>query len=246
MTPAPQRTESTSPLALTEIEQKILEYMVEFLRANTYQPSIRDIAQRFGIKSTKTVSEHLQSLADKGYLERDPSRSRGVRILGVELSTHAISVPCYRDLPDGNRGLMSEQVEMKVAVDRRLAGSAGSFFLRVRDEGLTALGFCDGDLILVEPAFMKELQDGDVVAARVTGDAVVGRFYRREGRIVLDTLHPADHPQVVDDAADFVLLGRVTALFRRLDRVPAVAAVAAVAAVGGVAAVAEVAAVTAH
>ena len=60
---------------LTEIEEKILDYMVSYLRENTYQPSIREIGERFGIKSTKTVSEHLQALAEKGFLERDPSRS---------------------------------------------------------------------------------------------------------------------------------------------------------------------------
>lgn len=227
MTPATQRTETTRPLPLTDIEQQILEYMVEFLRANTYQPSIRDIAQRFGIKSTKTVSEHLQSLADKGYLERDPSRSRGVRILGVELNTHAISLPCYRELPDGNRASVSEQLEMKVAVDQRLAGSVGSFFVRVRGEALAALGFEDGDLILVEPAFPEEIQDGEVVAARVKGGGVVRRISRREGRIVLDLAHPGHEPIVVENAKDFVLLGRVTAFFRRLGRVPLAASATA-------------------
>ena len=63
---------------------------------NTYQPSIREIGERFGIKSTKTVSEHLQALADKGFLERDPSRSRGVKILGMDLGADTVSVPCFR------------------------------------------------------------------------------------------------------------------------------------------------------
>ena len=50
--------------ALSEMERRILDFMVQYLRANTYQPSIREIGERFGIKSTKTVSEHLQALAD--------------------------------------------------------------------------------------------------------------------------------------------------------------------------------------
>lgn len=227
MTPPTQRTEATRPLPLTDLEQQILEYMVEFLRANTYQPSIRDIAQRFGIKSTKTASEHLQSLADKGYLERDPSRSRGVRILGVELNTHAISLPCYRELPGGGRTPVSEQLEMRVALDERLAGSMGSFFVRARGEELAALGFEDGDLILVEPAFPEDVEDGEVVAARVNGGGVVGRIYRREGRIVLDRAHPAQEPIVVENPKEFVLLGRVTAFFRRLGRVPVAASATA-------------------
>jgi len=54
--------------SLTDIERKILDYMVQYLRSNTYQPSIREIGERFGIKSTKTVSEHLQALADGAWL----------------------------------------------------------------------------------------------------------------------------------------------------------------------------------
>ena len=78
--------------ALPELEREILDFMVQYLRSNTYQPSIREIGRRFGIKSTKTVSEHLQVLADKGFLERDPSRSRGVKILGIDLNLSLIHI----------------------------------------------------------------------------------------------------------------------------------------------------------
>ena len=116
--------------SITEIERKILDFMVHYLRTNTYQPSIREIGERFGIKSTKTVSEHLQALADKGFLERDPARSRGVKILGVDLSAQTVSVPCYHELPQDRAGLRTEQAEMHLTLDRRLAGAKGSFFVR--------------------------------------------------------------------------------------------------------------------
>ena len=68
--------------SLTTLERRIYHYLIDFLAENTYQPSIREIGKRFRIKSTKTVSDLLQSLADKGFIERDPSRSRGVRLVG--------------------------------------------------------------------------------------------------------------------------------------------------------------------
>ena len=64
---------------LTAVERRVYHYLLDFLAENTYQPSIREIGKRFRIKSTKTVSDLLQSLANKGFIERDPSRSRGVR-----------------------------------------------------------------------------------------------------------------------------------------------------------------------
>jgi repressor LexA len=87
------------PKPLNDLERRVLDYVVEYLRNNTYQPSIREIGREFSIKSTKTVSELLQSLAVKGWIERDPSRSRGVRLLGVEMRARTVSVPLY-DSPD--------------------------------------------------------------------------------------------------------------------------------------------------
>ena len=67
---------------LTPLERRVYHYLIDFLAENTYQPSVREIGKRFRIKSTKTVSDLLGSLAAKGYIERDPSRSRGVRLIG--------------------------------------------------------------------------------------------------------------------------------------------------------------------
>ena len=139
------------PATLTELERKILDYMVLYLRTNTYQPSIREIGSRFAIKSTKTVSEHLQALADKGFLERDPSRSRGVKILGMDLHADTISVPCYRELPDDRVGIRTDRAEMFLTVDRRMAGSKGSFFVRARGDDLAFMGAYEGDFLLIEP-----------------------------------------------------------------------------------------------
>ena len=70
------------PEQLSTMERRVYHYLLDFLGENTYQPSIREIGTRFRIKSTKTVSDVLPSLAAKGYMQRDPARSRGVRLLG--------------------------------------------------------------------------------------------------------------------------------------------------------------------
>src|SRR5687768_3613055 len=99
------------PKPLSSLERRILDFIVEYLRRNTYQPSIREIARRFGIKSTKTVSEYLQSLADKGWIERDPSRSRGVRVIGLDMQALTVTVPHYDHL-DGNGDVPTNALEL--------------------------------------------------------------------------------------------------------------------------------------
>ena len=93
---------------LTQLERRVYHYMIDFLAENTYQPSIREIAKKFRIKSTKTVSDLLHSLANKGYIQRDESRSRGVRLLGFAASGSVQPVPYYGKVHAGEPALIPE------------------------------------------------------------------------------------------------------------------------------------------
>lgn len=202
---------------LSEIERKILDFMVQYLRANTYQPSIREIGRRFGIKSTKTVSEHLHALAEKGYLERDSSRSRGVRILGVDLSTDTVAVPCFSELPRNPEEASLDRELPRVSIDRRLGGEDGSFFLRAGPGDLAILGVEEGDLVLVTPVRSAQVDDGAVVVARTGSPALFHRLHRNGRGVTLESLGPDAERVVVEDPDDLPLFGRVAGFYRKLD-----------------------------
>ncbi len=206
---------------LTDIEGNILDYMVSYLRSNTYQPSIREIGERFGIKSTKTVSEHLQALADKGFLERDPSRSRGVKILGMDLDAPGIAVPCFSRLPEDGKGPRADRAESFLTMDRRLAGERGAFFVQATAEELAPLGCVEGDYILLRPASVSELQDGAIVAAKLEGRAGYYRFARNSSAIRFHPIGGRAAATEVEDATSVVVLGKVTGMYRRMDHLPA-------------------------
>jgi repressor LexA len=206
------------PEALTKIERRILNYLVDYLKENTYQPSIREIGKRFGIKSTKTVSEHLQSLADKNFIERDASRSRGVKILGMNLSPSVASVPLYGQIAAGVPVLLREDVVEEFEFDRKLVGSADAFLLQVKGDSMTGMGISENDMVLVEPVEEADLQNGDIVAARVDGDATVKRYFANGGKVVLEPANPAYAPILVHEHNDFTVLGRVSGLYRRFTR----------------------------
>lgn len=148
------------PEALTDLERRIFDYMVEYLRENTYQPSIREIGRRFGIKSTKTVSEYLQALARKGWVERDPSRSRGVKLLGIELGAGPVQ-------SDSARAVPLPSVTMEAYPSGRLVEATG--------EGARDLGSRRGDMLLVESADEAGLDDGDAVVCRYRGQVAAAR-----------------------------------------------------------------------
>lgn len=207
------------PEPLTKLERRILDYLIDYLRRNTYQPSIREIGRRFDIKSTKTVSEYLQSLADKGWIERDPSRSRGVKLLGIDLSPHTVTVPCYAGGAEvGPTG--------ELELDRRLAGGPGAFCVAMAGEEVPAFGMLGGDLLVAEPVIADELENGDLVVARIGGQMGVRRFYRRAGDEVLEPGTSDYPPALLRASGGVVVLGRVVSMVRRL-RAPVAASTSA-------------------
>jgi repressor LexA len=200
---------------LSKIERRILDYLVDYLKRNTYQPSIREIGKRFGIKSTKTVSEYLQALADKGYIEREASRSRGVKILGLNLERPAISVPFYGKIAAGQPALQPEYVASEFSVDPKLLGALDAFFLEVTGDSMEEMGIFSGDMVLVEPVREDELRNGEIVAARLGGESTVKRYFRRDDQVVLEPANTDYAPILVREYDDFTVLGRVGGLFRR-------------------------------
>jgi repressor LexA len=201
------------PKPLSTLEQSVLDYLIEYVRSHTYQPSIREIGAEFGIKSTKTVSELLQSLADKGWIERNSSRSRGVRLLGLNLEADIVSVP-HIDIHLSEPSL-DEPVD-SLALDRRIAGSTASFLVTMVGDDMRGDGIRDGDLLLVEPVPEDELIDGDLVLCRLEGEPSVRRIRHQDDAILLDPGHLDRPPALLEGRGSDEIVGRVGAVVRRL------------------------------
>ena len=207
------------PEQLTPLERRVYQYMIDFLAENTYQPSIREIAKQFRIKSTKTVSDLLHSLTSKGYIERDQSRSRGVRILGYAAAGQTQPLPFYGRINAGEPSLLPEHREGYITIDRRFVPSDDTFFMRVSGDSMVGRGILDGDYVMVSPS--ARAKDGDVVVARVGGQATVKTLTHRGMTLVLEPANEAERPVEVGPKDDFAVLGVVTGIFRPFyDRPP--------------------------
>lgn len=196
---------------LTQLERRVYHYMIDFLAANTYQPSIREIARKFRIKSTKTVSDLLHSLEHKGYIERDESRSRGVRLLGFASSGATQPIPCYARVQAGTPALAPEHRDGFVTMDRRFLPSEAVFMLRVRGSSMSGRGILDGDYVLVDPA--GEAKAGDIVAARLGEETLIKILARREPTVRLESAS-GDDALEISSHEDFSLLGTICGVFR--------------------------------
>jgi repressor LexA len=200
------------PEQLTQTERRVYEYLIDFLAEHTYQPSIREIGREFRIKSTKTVSDVLQSLARKGFIERDPSRSRGVRLVGYTGVGGTAAVPYYASVRAGEPPIDPAARAGHLVLDRRLAGSERSFMVRAVDDALKSRGVLTGDYVVVDPA--GALEDGALVAARSGADVVVRSWSSRDGGGVLTAPDSGIADLTPSPANGVTLLGVVTSVIR--------------------------------
>ena len=197
---------------LTTLESSVYHYLLDFTAQHTYQPSIRDIGKQFKIKSTKTVSDLLQSLARKGYIERDPARSRGVNLLGFGGALRTQPVPFYGKIHAGEPALLPEHRRDFITIDRRFTPSEDVYFLKVKGDSMVGRCITDGDYVMINPRAQPKEQD--IIAARIGEEATVKVYTRRGGSIVLEPANPAEREITITPAMDFSVLGVVCGVFR--------------------------------
>lgn len=200
------------PETLTPLEGSVYNYLLDFTAEHTYQPSIRDIGKQFQIKSTKTVSDLLQSLARKGYIERDPARSRGVRLLGFTGGGKTQPVPYYGKIHAGEPSIVPENRQGFITMDRRFVPAEEVFFLKVKGDSMIGRAIADGDFVMVNP--VAKAKENDIVAARIGEEATVKTLSKANGILVLSPANPAEREIEIKPGDDFGILGVVCGVFR--------------------------------
>jgi repressor LexA len=209
---------------LTRRQRMVLDTITSVMTDRGYPPTIREIGEALGIKSTNGVNDHLKALERKGFLSRDRSKSRAIRIpersaKKERWNDNVISIPLIGRIAAGAPILAEQNQEASFQVDRTLLGSARAsdvFILKVHGESMIGDGIFDGDLIFVEKG--NEARRGEIVAAMVDGEATVKRFYREDGRIRLEPSNPDMEPIFISEAdgRDTKIVGKVIGVFRQV------------------------------
>ena len=182
--------------------EKILEYVNEFMQENGYAPSVREIGAAVGLRSTASVSYHIQALQDKGLLSGPGEKGRK-RALSTGIRPGQI--PVIGVVTAGVPILAFENQEGTMAWD----GEPGCFALRVRGDSMINAGILSGDKVVVRP--QQTAMDGQIVVARIGDEATVKRLRRKNGQVWLLPENDAYEPI---DGSEAELIGLVKAVVR--------------------------------
>lgn len=192
-------------------QQKILEYIKSEIQTKGYPPSVREIANAVGLKSTSTVHGHLQRLEKRGLIHRDAMKPRAMEVVGdpnfARNSTTA--VPVVGRVTAGQPILAEENLEDYVSIPDIMLGDGDHFILLVRGESMIEAGILDGDYIVVRR--QQEANNGEIVVAMIDDSATVKRFYKENGHF---RLQPENHTMEPIYADHVTILGKVVSLYR--------------------------------
>lgn len=203
---------STLPLR----QQRILVTIRDWVLRHGYSPSTREIGDAVGLRSSSSVSKHLTSLEENGFLRRSTTMSRpiDVRVFLHEPSARepaddSVSVPVVGDIAAGTPISADEHVDDVLTLPRGLTGRGNVFGLRVRGDSMIDAAICDGDIVVVRQ--QSEAHSGQIVAAMIDGEATVKVYRRRNGHVYLEPRNPAYD---VIDGDTAVVLGNVVSVLR--------------------------------
>ena len=205
---------------LTTRQQTVLDVIKQWIRTRGYSPTIRELGKQLGIKSLRGVTTHLDAIAKKGFLRREP-RARSISLVDMlQPFEQALRIPVVGRIRAGEPALAQEHVEGHVVVDGAWLGGASRaedtphFALKVHGDSMINAGILDGDFVIVRQQSTAE--DGEIVVALLGDEATVKRLYKDADRVRLQPAHPSMQPIIVTKPQTVAILGKVVAVFRTM------------------------------
>lgn len=178
---------------LTELEKKILAYVRDTLAARDSSPTMTEIGEAMGIKSKGTVHRYVNSLIEKGYLEKSGSGWRNLAL--VESDGESVG-----SLPLAGRiaaGQPIEAIEGRESIDvNEMLVAPNRFVLKVVGESMIEAGILDGDWVVIESR--STARDGEIVVALIDNEEATLKRLRtgKDGMVELIPENSSMEPMI--------------------------------------------------
>lgn len=185
---------------LTGLEEKILQCITRYITQNGHAPTLVEIGKLLDIKSKGTVHRYVESLIDKGHLQRSGRSWRGIRLTG-EQNRRLTILPLAGRIAAG-RPIEAISDQQEINFSEMLLGT-DRYVLEVKGDSMIDAGILDGDLVVVRKA--ETADNGDIVVALIDhGEATLKRLRKHGDRVELlpanqsmaPMIYPADRVHI--------------------------------------------------
>lgn len=201
---------------LTKRQREVLDYVTQFIELYGYAPSYREIATHFSYGSVATVAEHIESLVNKGMLQKGDNEARSIQLVkadDLDISA-SVGLPILGLVAAGQPietlGTHHETLE----VPPFMVGRRNSYVLQVKGQSMVDEGINSGDYVVVQE---KEVpSNGDMVIALINGgEATLKRYFKEKGHIRLQPSNAAMEPIIIEAGTPIQIQGIVIGLIRK-------------------------------
>jgi repressor LexA len=177
--------------ALTDAQQELYDWLVEYIQNNQYPPSIRQMMKAMGLKSPAPVQSRLEHLRAKGYIEWTEGKARTIRMTQEARR----GVPILGAIAAGSLVDAFPDTDVEYLDLAGLSLKPTYFALRVRGDSMIDAMIDSGDIVILKPVSdPKALKNGTIVAARVQDQTTLKYFHRKGSKVTLQPANKAYEP----------------------------------------------------
>ena len=189
--------------------KKVLKFTTEYISENGFPPSVREICEACGIKSTATCHYYLKKLEESGEITVKGNKKRAIMVNGAS-KTPSIQVPVIGTVTAGTPIFAHENLEEYLPLPTEFGDEDELFMLKVKGDSMIEAGIFDGDKVIVKK--QNSCNNGDIAIAYFDECATVKRFFKKDDHIVL---HPENSTMSDIILPDVTILGIVVGLMRK-------------------------------
>lgn len=200
------------PGKISAKQQQILDYIKEEILEKGYPPTVREICEKVGLRSTSSVHSHLNTLEENGYIRRDATKPRAIEIMDDEFGLtrrEMTNIPVIGRVAAGEPLLAVENIKNYFSLPTEFLPNCETYILEVKGESMINVGFFEGDYLIIEKTNVAK--NGDIVVALIDDSVTVKRFYKENGYIRLQPENDTMDPIIVDNCT---IVGKAFALYR--------------------------------
>lgn len=194
---------------LTDRQRKVYEYIRSLIEKRGYGPTVREIGQKFGIRSPNGVMCHLRALVNKGLIKRDKRSARAIQL--VNHRKEGTGLPLLGTVAAGAPIEAIENAE-RISLDEMFSGR-NRFALRVRGNSMIDDHIQDGDIVVIKK--QETAENGQRVVVMIDGEVTLKRFYKAKNHIRLEPANPEMDTIIIGPDESPVILGVLVGVIRK-------------------------------